>query len=132
MILDTAADTYKDLPFPSRPSKWIWNTWIYGLWALVLVFTLLSGLPTAIDIFQVLPVGLLWGIPCVPRLSSSNKLILAKPKALVGALSILKPATSAQLCPALRSKITRCGNVYVQRVCRRKYELLLSKTRISM
>ncbi|KAF4958034.1 hypothetical protein FSARC_11131 [Fusarium sarcochroum] len=76
-------DTYKDLPPSNRPSNWIWKSWIYGLWAIVLACTVTLDLETIYDIYRVLPLGLLWGIPCIPMFSASKGLVLNKPKALL-------------------------------------------------
>ncbi|KAE9378694.1 hypothetical protein N431DRAFT_553103 [Stipitochalara longipes BDJ] len=92
-------DTYKDIPLSSRPSKWVWKIWVYGLWAIVLACTVLSGMPTAIDIYQFLPLGLLWGIPCIPRFSTSNSLFLTKPKTLlIEAKSLVVALCMASVC----------------------------------
>lgn len=80
---NVAIDTYKDVPLSSRPQKWIWKTWTYGLWAIVAACTMMSGWQTAIIVYRVLPLGLLWGAPCIPSFSKSNRLSLTKPKTLV-------------------------------------------------
>lgn len=79
-------DTYKDVPQSNRPSKWVWNTWVYGLWAIVLACTAMLDSHTAYHIYRVLPLGLLWGVPCIPQYSRSKVLVLAKPKTLVCAM----------------------------------------------
>lgn len=76
-------DTYKDLSPSDRPSKLIWNIWVYGVWSIVLACTLLLDLKTIYDIYRVLPLGLLWGIPCVPAYTATKGWILSKPKTLV-------------------------------------------------
>ncbi|KAJ4253842.1 hypothetical protein NW762_010237 [Fusarium torreyae] len=76
-------DTYKDLPPSSRPSNWIWKPWAYGLWAIVLACTSTLDLETIYDIYRVLPLGLLWGIPCILLFSASKGFVLSKPKTLL-------------------------------------------------
>ncbi|KIL93917.1 hypothetical protein FAVG1_02479 [Fusarium avenaceum] len=76
-------DTYKDLSPSDRPSKLIWNIWVYGVWSIVLACTLLLDLKTVYDIYRVLPLGLLWGIPCVPAYTATKGWILSKPKTLL-------------------------------------------------
>ncbi|KAF5027509.1 hypothetical protein F66182_380 [Fusarium sp. NRRL 66182] len=76
-------DTYKDLSPSSRPSNWIWKPWVYGLWVVVLACTAALDLQTVYDIYRVLPLGLLWGIPCIPAFSVSKGLALIKPKTLL-------------------------------------------------
>ncbi|KAF4456165.1 hypothetical protein F53441_1649 [Fusarium austroafricanum] len=76
-------DTYKDLSPSIRPAKWIWNLWVYGLWAIVLACTVTLDTHTIYDIYKVLPLGLVWGIPCVPMYSGSKGWILNKPKTLL-------------------------------------------------
>lgn len=78
-----AMDTYKDLPRSSRPAKWIWSLWIYGLWAIVLACTITLDMETIYDIYRVLPLGLAWGVPCVPLYTTSKGWVLSKPKTLV-------------------------------------------------
>ncbi|KAH8817504.1 hypothetical protein F5884DRAFT_853918 [Xylogone sp. PMI_703] len=116
-IVDSV-DTYKDIPVSSRPSKWVWKTWVYGLWAIVLVCTALSGLQTAIDIYRVLPLGLLWGVPCIPRFSVSNGLALTKPKtllvegkSLVVALCMSSVTASASMAYYCRQAESQCSDI---------------------
>ncbi|RDW94992.1 hypothetical protein BP5796_00755 [Coleophoma crateriformis] len=83
-------DKYKDVPLSNRPPKWIWKIWTYGLWAIVLVCAVMSGLQTVILVGRVLPVGLLWGTRCIPQFSKSDGLFLTKPKSLLsGAKSLV-------------------------------------------
>lgn len=82
-LVSAAVDTYKDVALVDRPRKWIWKTWLYAMWAIVAVCTALSGLQTAILIYRVLPLGLLWGAPCIPSFSRTDGLALTKPKTLV-------------------------------------------------
>ncbi|KAF5013351.1 hypothetical protein FDECE_654 [Fusarium decemcellulare] len=76
-------DTYKDIPKTNRPSTWVWKAWVYGLWAIVLTCTVMLDLQTVYDIYRVLPLGLLWGVPCIPSYSASKGLVLSKPKTLL-------------------------------------------------
>ncbi|PGH04562.1 hypothetical protein GX51_03393 [Blastomyces parvus] len=76
-------DTYKDLPPPSRPRKWIWRLWIYSLWAIIMTCTFLSGMETSIRIYQFSLIGLLWGTPCIPHFSASSGMNLSKPKTVL-------------------------------------------------
>ncbi|KAK7415564.1 hypothetical protein QQX98_005810 [Neonectria punicea] len=92
-------DTYKDIAQTSRPSKWVWKTWVYGLWAIVLACTVTLDLQTAYEIYRVLPLGLLWGVPCIPRFSTSKGLALSKPKTLlVEAKSLVVALCMASVC----------------------------------
>lgn len=83
LLTSLAMDTYKDLSPSDRPSKLIWNIWVYGVWSIVLACTLMLDLKTVYDIYRVLPLGLLWGIPCVPAYTATKGWILSKPKTLV-------------------------------------------------
>ncbi|KAM5344085.1 hypothetical protein ACJ41O_012622 [Fusarium nematophilum] len=92
-------DTYKDIPQTNRPSKWVWKTWVYGLWAIVLACTVMLDLQTVYDIYRVLPLGLLWGVPCIPIFSTSKGLVLSKPKTLLlEAKSLVVALCMASVC----------------------------------
>ncbi|KND93730.1 hypothetical protein TOPH_01647 [Tolypocladium ophioglossoides CBS 100239] len=75
-------DTYKDVPLPQRPRKWVWNIWMCSLWAVVLVCTYYSGFQTAIQMYRFSFIGLCWGTPCIPVMSPASgfRLRLCKPK----------------------------------------------------
>lgn len=79
----TAYDTYKDVPIPNRPPKWIWNIWFYSLWTMVIVCTIYSGFKPAIVMYRFALLGLGWGTPCVPYLMPKCGLRLYKPKDIV-------------------------------------------------
>ncbi|KAJ3537417.1 hypothetical protein NM208_g6323 [Fusarium decemcellulare] len=92
-------DTYKDIPKTNRPSAWVWKAWVYGLWAIVLTCTVMLDLQTVYDIYRVLPLGLLWGVPCIPSYSASKGLVLSKPKTLlVEAKSLVVALCMASVC----------------------------------
>lgn len=71
------------MPVNDRPRLWVWKAWKYGLWAVVVVCTWLSGLQTAILIYRVLPLGLLWGARCIPVFYRTGGFVMKKPKTLV-------------------------------------------------
>ncbi|KAI3576199.1 hypothetical protein IWW34DRAFT_808112 [Fusarium oxysporum f. sp. albedinis] len=112
-----AMDTYKDLSPSNRPAKWIWNLWVYGLWAIVLACTATLDLHTIYDIYRVLPLGLAWGIPCVPLYSISKGWILSKPKtllfeakSLVVAFCMASVCAEASMAYCCRQKEYQCAS----------------------